>query len=155
MTVKFKPDGYQSVIPYLVVKGAARALDFYQKAFGAEVFVRMEGKDSVVHAEMRVGDCVVMLADEFPQMGHTSPQTLGGTPLSLVVYVEDVDKMFARAIAAGATEKRPVQNEFYGDRTGTLVDPFGHVWMLQTHIEDVAPDEMDRRMREVLKQMGI
>ncbi len=154
MPVKPIPDQYHTVTPYLIVKGAASALDFYQKAFGAEVNVRMDVKDKIMHSEMKIGNSVVMLADEFPDMGHVGPQTLGGTPTTLVVYVEDVDKVFAKASAAGAKEKRPVTNEFYGDRAGTLVDPFGHMWMLQTHIEDVAPDEMDRRVREMIKQMG-
>ena len=154
MAVKFKPDQYHSVIPYLIVKGAAQALDFYQKAFGAEVTVRMDAKDSVVHSEMRIGDSVVMLADEVPAMGHVGPQTLGGTSTTLVVYVQDVDTVFARAIAAGAKEQRPLKNEFYGDRAGSLIDPFGHMWMLQTHVEDVAPEEMERRMQAMMKEMG-
>jgi PhnB protein len=103
---------------------------------------------------MKIGNSMVMLADEFPEMGHKSPQAYGGTPVSMMVYVDDVDKTFGRAIEAGAKEKRPVTNEFWGDRMGTLSDPFGHVWTIASHVEDVAPDEMDRRMREAMKQMG-
>ncbi|HEU4928311.1 MAG TPA: VOC family protein [Candidatus Krumholzibacteria bacterium] len=155
MPVKPIPDNYHSVTPYLIVKGAASALDFYKRAFGAEETVRMESKGTVVHSEFRIGDSVVMLADEMPAMGHKSPQSLGGTPAMLMIYVENVDQMFTRAISAGATEVRPVTNEFYGDRAGSLKDPFGHQWMIATHVEDVAPDEMDRRFREMLKGMGL
>lgn len=155
MPVKPIPDNYHSVTPYLIVKGAASALDFYKRAFGAEETVRMESKGTVVHSEFRIGDSVVMLADEVPAMGHKSPQSLGGTPAMLMIYVENVDQMFTRAISAGATEVRPVTNEFYGDRAGSLKDPFGHQWMIATHVEDVAPDEMDRRFREMLKGMGL
>jgi PhnB protein len=154
MAVKPIPDGYNTVTPYLIVKGAASALDFYQKAFGAEERFRMEHGASIMHAEMKIGDSVVMLADEFPDMGYRSPQAHGGTPVSMMIYVEDVDKMFARAIAAGAKERRPVKTEFYGDRTGTLEDPFGHVWSIATHVEDVPREEMDQRMRDMMKQMG-
>lgn len=154
MTVKPIPDGYQTVTPYLVIKGAAGALDFYQKAFGAEERMRLESKGMIMHAEIKIGDSVVMLADEFPDMGYVGPQTIGGSPVSLMVYVKDVDQVFARAIAAGAKEKRPVNNEFYGDRVGTLMDPFGHVWSIATHVEDVSPDELDRRFRDVTKKMG-
>jgi PhnB protein len=154
MAVKPIPDGYNTVTPYLIIKGAASALDFYREAFGAEERFRMEHGEAIMHAEIKIGDSVVMLADEFPDMGYSSPKTHGGTPVSMMIYVADVDKMFERAIAAGAKEKRPIKNEFYGDRTGTLEDPFGHVWSIATHVEDVAPEEMDRRMREMMKQMG-
>ena len=154
MTVKPIPDGYHAVTPYLIIQGAKDALSFYQKAFGAEERMRLEDKGKIMHAEVTIGDSVVMLADEFPDMGHVSPKTTGGTPVSLMVYVKDVDKVFDRAIAAGAKEKRPLNNEFYGDRVGTVVDPFGHVWSLATHVEDVPADEMDRRFREQAKKMG-
>jgi PhnB protein len=154
MTVKRIPDGYHSVTPYLVIQGAQGAIDFYKKAFGAEETVRMDHNGKIMHAEMKIGNSMVMLADEFPEMGHKSPQAYGGTPVSMMVYVDDVDKTFGRAIEAGAKEKRPVTNEFWGDRMGTLSDPFGHVWTIASHVEDVAPDEMDRRMREAMKQMG-
>lgn len=154
MTVKPIPDGYHAVTPYLIVKGAANALDFYQKAFGAEERMRMENKGMIMHAEVKIGDSVVMVADEFPDMGYVAPQTAGGTPVSLMIYVKDVDKVFDRAIAAGAKEKRPVNNEFYGDRVGTVVDPYGHVWSIATHVEDVPMDEMDRRFKDMTKKMG-
>lgn len=154
MPVKFIPDGYPTVTPYLVIKGAATALDFYQKVFGAEERMRMDNKGMVMHAEITIGDTLVMLADEFPEMGYVGPHAIGGTPVSLMVYVKDVDQVFAQAIAAGAKEKRAVTNEFYGDRVGTVVDPFGHVWSIATHVEDVTPDEMNRRMRDMMKQMG-
>ncbi len=154
MPVKPIPDKYHTVTPYLVIKGATRALDFYQRAFGAEEAFRMEAKGGIMHAEIKIGDSTIMLADEFPDMGYVGPQALGGSPVSLMIYVNDVDKVFGQAITAGAKEKRPVTNEFYGDRAGTLVDPFGHVWTIATHVEDVAPDEMDRRFRDMMKQMG-
>ena len=154
MAVKPIPDGYHAVTPYLIVKGAADALNFYQKAFGAEERMRMENEGMIMHAEVKIGDSVVMVADEFPDMGYVAPQTPGGTPVSLMIYVKDVDKVFDRAIAAGAKEKRPVNNEFYGDRVGTVVDPYGHVWSIATHVEDVPADEMDRRFRDMTKKMG-
>jgi PhnB protein len=154
MTVKPIPDGYQTVTPYLVIKGAVGALDFYQKAFGAEERMRLESKGMIMHAEIKIGDSVVMLADEFPDMGYVGPQAIGGSPVSMMIYVKDVDQVFARAIAAGAKERRPVNNEFYGDRVGTLVDPFGHVWSIATHVEDVSRDEMERRFLDMTKKMG-
>lgn len=153
MAVKPIPDGYHSVTPYLIVNDGAGALEFYKKAFGAVETVRMGGPDGKVgHAEIRIGDSHVMLADETPGMGHRSAQSIGATPVSLVLYVEDVDAQFQQAIAAGAKELRPVEDQFYGDRMGTLVDPFGHVWSLGTHKEDVSPEEMDRRMAEMMAQ---
>ena len=146
MAVKPIPDGYQAVTPYLIVSGAARALDFYTQVFGATELMRLAGPNGVAHAEMRIGDSVVMLADESPDMGYKGPVALGGSPVSLMLYVADVDATFQRAIAAGAVQQRPVKDQFYGDRSGTLEDPFGHVWTVATHIEDVAPDEIDRRL---------
>jgi PhnB protein len=153
MAVKPIPDGYHSVTPYLVVHDGAGAIDFYKQAFGAVETVRMGGPDGKIgHAEIRIGDSHVMLADESPGMGHRSAQSIGATPVSLVLYVEDVDAQFKQAIAAGAKELRPVEDQFYGDRMGTLVDPFGHVWSLGTHKEDVSPEEMNRRMAEMMAQ---
>jgi len=147
MAVKPIPDGYRVVTPYLIVKGAAQAINFYQKALGAEERMRMPTPDGrIAHAEIAFGDCVVMLADEFPEMGAKSPVTLGGTPVGIMLYVKDVDAQFNQAISAGGKVERPVQNQFYGDRSGTFVDPFGHKWTLATHIEDVTPEEIGRRM---------
>jgi PhnB protein len=155
MTVKPVPDGYHTVTPYLIVSGAAAAIDWYRNVFQAEERMRMPmpgGK--VAHAEIAIGDSVVMLADEFPEMGAKSPGTLGGTPVGLAVYVRDVDTIFNRAVAAGAKVERPLQNQFYGDRSGTVVDPFGHKWTISTHVEDVSPEEMERRMAEFASKGG-
>jgi PhnB protein len=153
MAVKPIPDGYHTVTPYLVVNDGAAAIDFYKQAFGAVETVRMGGPDGKIgHAEIRIGDSNVMLADESPDMGHRSAKSIGATPVSLVLYVEDVDAQFRQAIAAGAKELRPVEDQFYGDRMGTLVDPFRHVWSLGTHVEDVSPEEMNRRMAEMMAQ---
>ncbi len=152
MTVNPIPADYAGVTSYLIVRGAARAIDFYQRAFGATELFRLPMGDRIGHAELRIGGGVVMLADEMPEMGHKSPQTLGGTPVSLLFYVTDVDATFARALAAGGTSVKPLQNQFYGDRSGTLTDPFGHVWTVATHVEDVAPDEMDRRMKKAMQE---
>lgn len=149
------PEGYHSVTPYLIVKGAAAAIDFYKRAFGATESVRMPGPDGKIgHAEIRIGDSTIMLADEYPDMGYRSPQSLGGAGVSLMVYVEKVDETFKRALAAGAKELRPIADQFYGDRSGTLQDPFGHVWTVSTHVEDVPPEEMRRRSEEFLKNAG-
>ena len=148
MAVKFIPDGYHSLTPYLFVDGGARALEFYARAFGAVEKFRMPGPDGKIgHAEMQLGTSVFMLADENLAMGARSPRTVGGSPVSLMVYVEDVDRVFAQAVKAGAQVERPVANQFYGDRTGGVIDPFGHRWYLATHVEDVAPEEMDRRIK--------
>lgn len=146
MAVKPIPEGYHSVTPYLIIKGAAAALEFYKKAFGAVELMRLEAPGGKIgHAEIRIGDSPVMLADEFPEMGAISPQTLGGAGVSLMVYVEDVDARFRQAIQAGGTEVRPVQDQFYGDRSGTLKDPFGHQWTIGTHTEDLTPEEIGQR----------
>jgi PhnB protein len=152
--VKPIPDGFHSLTPYLTVKGAAQAIDFYRRAFGATERFRMTGPDgkSVGHAEITIGDSILMLADESP-FGQ-SPQTLHGTSVSLALYVEDVDAAFQRALNAGATVKQPVENKFYGDRAGCLVDPFGHLWTLMTHVEDVPPTEMRKRMAKFCAKMG-
>ncbi|MEO6410901.1 MAG: VOC family protein [Burkholderiaceae bacterium] len=146
MAVNPIPDGYQAVTPYLIVSGAARALDFYKQIFGATETMRLAGPNGIAHSEFRIGQSVVMLADESPDMGYKGPVALGGSPVSLMLYVADVDATFRRALAAGAVQQRPVQDQFYGDRSGTLEDPFGHIWTVATHIEDVAPDEIDRRL---------
>jgi PhnB protein len=145
------PEGYPRVSPYLSVDGAAEAIDFYTQVLGATERMRMPMPDGKVgHAEIQIGDSVVMLADEFPEMGIVGPKTIGGTPVTLGVYVEDVDKTFDTAVKAGAKELRPVEDQFYGDRTGQFEDPFGHRWSIATHIEDVAPDEMARRAAEAM-----
>lgn len=146
--VKPIPEGYHSVTPYLIVRGAAKALEFYKQAFGAVELFRMEAPDGRIgHAEIRIGDSPIMLADEHPEMGAKSPETWGGSPVSLMLYVEEVDRVFARAVEVGATVERPLADQFYGDRTGGLKDPFGHVWYVATHIEDVPPEELDRRAK--------
>ena len=155
MAVKAKPDGYHSVTPYLIVDNAAKAIEFYRKAFEAQETVRMLMGDRIGHAELKIGDSVVMLSDEWPDMGMVGPKTRGGTSVSLMIYVEGVDIVFKRAIDAGGKEERPVKDEFYGDRSGTLLDPFGHRWMISTHVEDVSPEEMNRRMEEFAKKQAI
>jgi uncharacterized glyoxalase superfamily protein PhnB len=146
-TVKPVPDGFHSVTPHLVVRDAAKAIDFYTKAFGAKERFRMPGPGGVVmHAELSLGDSIIMLGEECPEMGATSPQAIGGSPVSLMLYVKDVDASFARADEAGCTAQMPPTDMFWGDRYGKLSDPFGHQWALATHKEDVAPDEMARRM---------
>lgn len=144
MTVKAIPEGYHSVTPYIVVQGAAKALDFYARAFGAKEKFRLPMGDIIGHAEIVIGDSHVMLADVMDE--HKDPRKLGGTPVSLMIYTSDADAMFKRAIAAGAKQVRPVENQFYGDRTGVLEDPFGHVWSIATHVEDVSDEEIRRRM---------
>ena len=145
------PTGYHSVTPYLIIKGAAVALEFYKKAFGAKELLRMPHGERIGHAEIMIGDSHVMLADEFPDMGARAPMQGTLPPVGMMVYVKDVDAVFARAVAAGAKVERPVQNQFYGDRTGGVIDPFGHRWYIGTHIEDVPPKELQRRMQETIK----
>jgi len=148
MPVKAVPDGYHTATPYLVIKGAAGALEFYKKAFGARELVRMPAPDgTVVHAEIAIGDSVIMMGEEQPGMGFVAARPGTPTPVVLMLYVDDADAMFGRALAAGAREIRPLKNQFYGDRSGTLADPFGHVWTIATHIEDLSPAEIDRRFR--------
>ncbi|MDB5697712.1 MAG: hypothetical protein JWN69_516 [Alphaproteobacteria bacterium] len=154
MSVSPIPSGYHSVTPYLIVDDAAAAIAFYREAFGATEVLRLPMGDRIGHAEVKIGDSQVMLSDEWPHMGMLGPVKRGGTSVSLSLYVTDVDLAFARALAAGAREERPVQNQFYGDRIGTLVDPFGHRWSLATHIEDVAPEEIQRRMEAMAAGMG-
>jgi len=145
--VKPIPEGYHSVTPYLIINGAGDAIDFYKKAFGATELFRMPAPEGKIgHAEIKIGDSPIMLADESLEMGYKSATTLSGSPVSLMIYVEDVDKVYNQAIAAGGTEVKGVQDQFYGDRSGTLKDPYGHVWHIATHKEDVTPEEMDKRM---------
>lgn len=141
------PKGYHSITPYLILKGAAQGIEFYKKAFGATECMRMPGTDGRIgHAELKFGDSVVMMADESPQMNARSPLTLSGTPVSILLYVTDVDATVKKAVAAGAQLTSPVENKFYGDRMGTLTDPYGHIWHVATHVEDVSPEEMSKRM---------
>jgi PhnB protein len=152
MAVKPIPDGYHTVTPYLIVKGAARAIDFYKQAFGATELFRMEAPGGKIgHAEIRIGDSPIMLADEHPEMGALSPQSRGGTSVSILLYVEDADKLTEQAVAAGATVLRPIQNQFYGDRSASLADPFGHQWHIATHVEDVPVEEMRKRAEAAMQ----
>jgi PhnB protein len=145
-TTNYVPEGYHTATPYLICTGAGRAIDFYKAAFDAKEVMRMPGPDGrVMHAEVQIGDSRIMLADEFPEMDARSPQTLGGTPVGLCIYVPDCDAMFAKAVSLGAKALRPLQDQFYGDRSGTVADPFGHKWTISTHKEDVAPEELARR----------
>ena len=146
--VKPIPEGYHSVTPYLTVDDGNAALEFYKKAFGATEVVRMPMGDKIAHAEVRIGDSIVMFSDEWPERDALSPKTRGGCTAGLMIYLEDVDTAFQQAIEAGAKEERPVENQFYGDRSGTVIDPFGHKWTLSTHVEDVSEDEMRRRMEQ-------
>lgn len=152
MAVKPIPDGYHSVTPYLIVRGGAQAIDFYKKAFGAEELLRMPTPDGkICHSEVKIGDSVVMLADEMPQMGAIGPQTLGGTTFGICLYVTDCDTIFNRAVAAGGKVERPLTDQFYGDRSGTLIDPFGHKWTVATHKEDLSPEDIQKRMAKAAK----
>lgn len=144
------PAGYHSVTPYMTIRNCAEAIEFYKKAFSAVEKMRMEGADhKIMHAEIKIGDSVLMMTDESVEMDHKGPEKLGGTPVSVLLYVENVDEVFNRAVKAGATVIREIKNEFYGDRMGTLKDPFGHIWSIGTHIEDVSPQEMEKRMKQM------
>jgi PhnB protein len=155
MSVSFQPAGYHTATPYLIVKGAADAIEFYKKAFGATEVLRMAGPDgSVMHGEIKIGDSIIMLGEENQQWGALGPQSLGGSPVGLCVYYPDVDARFATAVAAGAKVERPLKDQFYGDRSGTVVDPYGHKWTLATHVEDVAPEEMGRRFEAEMKKFA-
>ena len=145
------PAGYPRVTPYLCVDNASAAIDFYSRVLGATERMRMPAPgDKIGHAELQIGDSVIMLSDEFPEMGIQAAKTIGGTPVTLSVYVEDVDDVFDRAVGAGATSLRPVENQFYGDRSGQFEDPFGHRWNVATHVEDVSPEEMHKRAAEMM-----
>jgi PhnB protein len=152
--VKPIPDGYHSVTPYLVVDGAAKAIDYYKKVFDATEIMRMTSPDGgrIGHAELKIGDSPIMLADEHPEMNIRGPHAIGGSPVSMMVYVDDVDSVAQRALAAGAQELRPVADQFYGDRSGTFLDPFGHTWTISTHVEDVPPEEMEKRAAAAMAQ---
>ena len=153
MSVKAKPDGYHTATPYLVVKGAADALEFYKNAFGATEVLRLEAPDgSIAHAEFKIGDSIIMLGDEMKEMGFLAPQGEGSSPVSIMLYVNDVDSAFAQAITAGGVEERPVVDQFYGDRSGSLFDPFGHRWTIATHTEDLSEDEVRQRFADMMKQ---
>jgi PhnB protein len=144
--VKPIPEGYHSLTPYLIVDGGAKALDYYKQAFGATELMRMEHGGKIAHAEMKIGDSPFMLSDEHPEMGYKGPKSVGGSAVGLMIYVDDCDAIFNQAIAAGGTEKKALQDQFYGDRSGTLEDPFGHIWTVATHKEDVTPEEIDKRL---------
>jgi PhnB protein len=153
MAVSAIPEGYPRLSPYLIVDGAGAAIDFYVSVLGATERVRMDQPDGKVgHAELQLGDSVLMLADEFPEMDNRGPKSVGGTPVMMSLYVEDVDAVFKKAIGAGAKERQPVENQFYGDRSGQFEDPFGHRWSIATHVEDVPADEMERRAAEAAQQ---
>ncbi|MDX6272158.1 MAG: PhnB protein [Acidobacteriota bacterium] len=146
-STKFIPEGYHTVTPYLYVNGAARAIEFYQKVFGATELFRMDAPGGKIgHAEIKIGDSQVMLGDECTEMDERSPQTIGGSAVGLLLYVEDVDAVVGEAIAAGAKMLEPLEDKFYGDRMGKFEDPFGHIWAVATHKEDVSPEEMEQRM---------
>jgi PhnB protein len=152
MATKAIPDGYRTATPYLIVAGAAEAIDFYKRAFGATELLRMaDPHGRVGHAEIKIGDSVIMLADEHPAMGYRGPRSLGGSSVSILLYLENVDGVFERAIRAGAKAQRAVTDQFYGDRSGTLEDPFGHVWTIATHVEDVPAEELQRRAEAAMK----
>ena len=145
------PDGYPRVIPYLSIDGAASAIDFYLNVFRATEAMRMVAPGGKIgHAELKIGESVIMLADAAPEMGGQSPAALGGTPVTVMVYVEDVDAVFDRAVQAGATIERKVEDQFYGDRGGQFVDPFGHKWFVATHVEDVSPEELAKRAAKAM-----
>ena len=153
--VKSIPEGYHTATPYLTVNDAAGAIDFYRRAFGAHEVMRMAGPPGKIgHAEIRIGDSVIMLADEMPGAGNRSPQSLGGTTVNIFLYVHNVDSVYQQAVSVGAKADMPPADMFWGDRYGKLTDPFGHSWSLATHIEDVAPEEMKKRVKEEMTKMG-
>jgi PhnB protein len=150
------PDGYHTATPHITVKGADKAIDYYKKAFGAQEIVRMPGPggQGIMHAEIKVGDSIIMLNDEFPGMGESSPQTLGGRTASIYLYVEDADSVYAKAVAAGGTGRSPVTDMFWGDRTGRVADPFGHEWAISTHKEDLSVEEIKKRAEAFMAKMS-
>ena len=150
--VSYIPKGYNTVTPYLVIKGAAKAIDYYKNVFGATEVMRMAGPDGKVgHAELKIGDSHIMLADENPAMGYRSAESIGASKVSLLVYIPDCDQVVAKAVAAGAKLLKPVQDQFYGDRSGFIQDPFGHLWGVATHKEDLSQKEMDERARKAMQ----
>jgi len=147
-TIKPIPDGYHTATPYLIISNAAQAIDFYKEAFGAMELMRLASPDGkLMHAEIRIGDSPIMLCDECPDWNALSPQTIGGTSVSIMLYVSDVDSVVNRAVAQGATVLMPVEDQFWGDRMGTVIDPYGHKWSVATHTEDVSPEEIDKRAK--------
>ena len=154
MSVPTTPEGYHSVTPYLIVDDAVAALDFYRDALGAQEVFRLPMGDKIGHAEIRIGDSMLMLSDEWPDMDAYGPNRRGGATATFVIYVPDVDASFDRAVKAGAKVDRPLENQAWGDRMGTVIDPFGHKWSLGTHVEDVSPEEMKKRMAQWSKQQG-
>lgn len=154
-SVKPTPEGYHNVTPYLFVRGALSAIDFYKNVFGATEIMRLPGPDGrIAHAELRIGDSIVMLADENPRMGMMSPQTVGGFSAGMHLYVPNVDAIVQKAVENGAKTLRPVKDQFYGDRSGSILDPFGHMWSVATHVEDVAPEELKKRMAAMSHAAG-
>jgi PhnB protein len=146
------PEGYRAITPYLIVKGGVKAIEYYVKVFGAKELMRMDGPDGRVgHAELLIGDSHIMLADEHPEMNIRGPQSLGGSGVGILVYVPDVDRVFQQAVDAGAKVDREVKDQFYGDRSGNIVDPFGHKWTIATHVEDILPEEMKRRAEAAMQ----
>jgi PhnB protein len=153
MAINPIPDGYQTTTPYLIVHEATQAIEFYKKAFGATELMRLaDSTGKIAHAEIKIGNSPIMLADEFPEMGFRSPQSLGGSPVTLMLYVDNVDAVFTQALDTGAKLLRPVEDQFFGDRSGTVSDPFGHVWTIATHIEDVPLEEINSRFQTYLNQ---
>jgi len=153
MAVQPIPAGYHTATPYVIVHDGKAALAFYKSVFGATELMRMDDPSGkVAHAEIKIGSSIIMLADEYPEMGFRSAKTIGGTPVGIMLYVEDCDAMFARAVAAGATVLKPLQDQFYGDRSGTVTDPFGLTWTIATHKEDLSPEEMSRRAAAAMQQ---
>jgi len=153
MSVSAIPKGYHSITPYLIINGAAKAIEYYRQVFNAELIMQMPLPDGgVAHAEVKIGDSHIMLSDMCPEVHFKSPDELGGTPVSIMLYVEDVDTVFKKAIELGATLIRPVHDQFYGDRTGTLQDPFGHIWIIGTHKEDVSDEELNNRIGDITNQ---
>lgn len=148
-TFETKPNKYSAITPYLIVKDAAAAIDYYQKVFGATVDEKIDTKDGVVHAELRIGDSIIMMGCEFPKLGFHSPKVYGGSPVTICLYIDNVDEVFKSAIKNGGTEYSPIVDKFYGDRVGSITDPFGHVWNILTHIEDVSPEEQRKRMEKL------
>jgi PhnB protein len=155
MAVRPVPEGYSTVTPFLIVTGAADAIEFYKRAFEAKVLMRFDGPDGhVAHAEIQIGNSRVMLADEYPQMGFRSPKSIGGAGVGIMLYVDNVDTVFKRALEAGAKTHQEVKDQFYGDRSGTLIDPFGHMWTIATHVEDVSEEDLQRRMESAMSSHG-
>jgi uncharacterized glyoxalase superfamily protein PhnB len=154
MSAKPIPEGYHTLTPFLIVRNAARAIEFYKQAFGAQERGVAKGPDGkVMHAELKIGDSVIMLSDEYPEFGSLSPQSVGGSPMGLHIYIENVDAAFDRAVKAGAQVEMPVMDQFWGDRYGKLKDPFGHKWSIATHVKDMSADEMKRSMDDAMSKM--